>query len=92
MAGAGCPGTATGSPPAGGGLFGANRDDGDLAVASDPMGGQRRLWGSRTLALKMFQRAAELGRPEAMREVHRLRLRERMDHLVADRGKKQHAC
>ncbi|CBJ48727.1 Sel1 domain-containing protein [Ectocarpus siliculosus] len=98
MAGAGCPATATPprcSPPAGGGLFGANGgDDGDLAVASGSTGGvgQRPLWGNRPLALQMFQRAAELGHPEAMREVHRLRLRERIDHLMADRGEKRHAC
>lgn len=97
MAGAGGPATATAphcSPPAGGGLFGANGDDdGDLAVASGSTGvGQRPLWGNRPLALQMFQRAAELGHPEAMREVHRLRLRERIDHLMADRGEKRHAC
>lgn len=45
-------------------------------------GGNQGLWGSRPLALQMFQRAAELGHPEAMREVHRLRLRERMDNLA----------
>lgn len=42
-------------------------------------GGNPSLWGSRPLALQMFQRAAELGHPEAMREVQRLRLRERME-------------
>ena len=45
-------------------------------------GVSRNLWGDRPRALRMFERAAELGHTGATREVHRLRLRERMDHLV----------
>lgn len=45
-------------------------------------GDSRNLWGDRPRALRMFERAAELGHTGATPEVHRLRLRERMDHLV----------
>ena len=48
-------------------------------VAADD---RQRIWGSRPLALKMFQRAAELGHAGAVGEVRRLRLRERMDNLA----------
>lgn len=60
---------------------GARRQDGKrvLNVAIDD---SHRIWGSRPLALIMFQRAAELGHTGAIGEVRRLRLRERMDHLT----------
>ena len=45
-------------------------------------GDLKNLWGDRPRALHMFERAAELGHTGATREFHRLRLRERMDHLV----------
>lgn len=42
----------------------------------------QKIRGSRSLALTMFQRAAELGHAGAIGEVQRLRLRERMDSLA----------
>ncbi|CAM9389724.1 unnamed protein product, partial [Pylaiella littoralis] len=70
-------------PPAGKNATGSSQQniDGSCVETTTTTGegGERRLWGSRPLALQMFQRAAELGHPEAMREVQRLRLRERME-------------
>lgn len=37
--------------------------------------------GNRPLALQMFERAAELGHPGAAQEIHRLKLREKFNHL-----------
>lgn len=49
---------------------------------AESSGDANSLWGDRPRALRMFERAAELGHTGATREVHRLQLRERMDHLV----------
>lgn len=49
--------------------------------------GGSRVWGSRPMALEMFQRAVELGHTGAMREVRRLRLRERMDNIASSAGR-----
>lgn len=56
--------------------------DGSTRMPRVANGDSQRVWGSRPLALEMFQRAAELGHPRAIEEVRRLRLRERMDNLT----------
>lgn len=42
----------------------------------------RQLWGDPGAALRMFERAAKLGHPGAMEEIHRLRLRERVEAVA----------
>lgn len=58
------------------------QDEKRVAADDVEVGDSQRIWGSRPLALKMFQRAAELGHAGAVGEVRRLRLRERMDYLA----------
>lgn len=60
---------------------GAGFRDGKRIGDNVENGDNQGIWGSRPLALKMFQRAAELGHAGAFGEVRRLRLRERMDKL-----------
>lgn len=61
---------------------GAGRQNGKRVADDVDIGDRQRMWGSRPLALRMFQRAAELGHAGAVGEVRRLRLRERMDSLT----------
>lgn len=46
--------------------------------------------GNRSLALQMFERAAELGHPGAALEIHRVKLREKLNHLER-MGKQSHS-
>lgn len=63
-------------------IGGAGQQDGKRIGDDVEISDSQRIWGSRPLALRMFQRAAELGHAGAIGEVRRLRLRERMDNLT----------